>query len=126
MVPGMKRKRWVKCGVVLVSAAACSREEKPPASRAFCRAAERYSKELERAQRRGEADVQRQLPLVADLADTAPKRIEQDAQTFLDALQRLADGDESVVDDEKINEAVDNVNRYANQACNVYQRDSGL
>jgi hypothetical protein len=106
--------------------AGCSREEQPPASKAFCGAAERYNEELERTQLEGKADVERQLPLVADLADTAPKGIEQDAQTFLEALQRRADGDTSVIDDPKINSAVDNVNRYANQACNVYKRDSGL
>jgi hypothetical protein len=107
-------------------AAGCSREEQPPASKAFCSAAERYNTELERTQLEGEADVERQLPLVADLAATAPKGIEKDAQTFLDALQRRADGDTSVIDDRTINDAVDNVNRYANQACNVYKRDSGL
>jgi hypothetical protein len=107
-------------------AAACSREETPPASQAFCSAAERYNKELERTQLEGKASVERQLPLVADLADTAPKGIRQDTQTFLDALQRRADGDTSVVDDPTINEAVDNVNRYANKACNVYKRDSGI
>ena len=109
-----------------VTVAACSREEQPPASKAFCGAAERYNTELERTQLEGKADVERQLPLVADLAATAPKGIEQDAQTFLEALQRRADGDTSVIDDPKINSAVDNVNRYANQACNVYKRDSGL
>ena len=51
--------------------AGCSREEQPPASKAFCGAAERYNEELERTQLEGKADVERQLPLVADLARPA-------------------------------------------------------
>ncbi len=111
---------------VAVTAAACSREEKPPANRAFCNAAERWDAEIERTQREGEVDIDRQLPIVEDLAESAPKQIAADAQVFLDAMQRRADGDRSVVDDPEIQESVDEVNRYANKACNVYERDSGF
>jgi hypothetical protein len=104
-------------------AAGCSREEKPPASKAFCRAADDYNTELERAQRRGSASVQRQLPLVREMARLAPKAIADDAQTFVDALERV-ESDPSVKDDSDVKTAVDNVNRYANKACNVYERDS--
>ncbi len=121
----MQRVALVVVALGLV-ATACSREEKPPASKAFCRAADRYNDELERTQLDGKPSIKRQLPIVADLADAAPEAIADDAQTFLDALQRRADGDTSVVDDPEIGTAVDNVNRYANKACNVYNRDSGL
>jgi hypothetical protein len=108
--------------VALVAVAAgCSREEKPTASRAFCRAADDYNTELERAQKRGEASVERQLPLVEELARTAPKAIARDARAFVAALRRVQD-DPSVRDDPAVRTAVDNVNRFANQACNVYER----
>jgi hypothetical protein len=111
---------------VTVVAAGCSREEKPTANKPFCRAADRYNEELERTQLEGSPSIERQIPIIADLAATAPQAIAADVQTFLDALERRADGDTSVVDNPRISKAVDNVNRYANKACNVYERDTGL
>lgn len=104
---------------------ACSEREKLPASKAFCRAAERYNIELQNAERLGEADVDRQLPIVEELARTAPKRIRADAETFANALKNV-ERNPALKDNSKIQDAVDAVNRYANQACNVYKRDSGL
>jgi hypothetical protein len=104
-----------------VVAAGCSGEDKPTASRAFCRAADEYNDEIERAQRRGEASVERQLPLVEELARTAPRAIARDARAFVNALERVG-SDPSVRRDPDVRTAVDNVNRYANQACNVYER----
>lgn len=111
--------------VVVLIVAACGSTEKPTASRAFCTAADNYSKELERAKKQGKPDLDRQLPLVEKLASTAPRAIREDATTFADALRRLRD-DPSVKDDAGVRDAVDNVNRFANQACNVYERDSGI
>jgi hypothetical protein len=104
------------------AAAGCSREETPTASRAFCRAADDYNSEIERSQRRGEASIERQLPLVEELARTAPKAIARDARTFVDALEKV-EADPTVRDDPDVRTAVDNVNRYANQACHVYERN---
>jgi hypothetical protein len=112
-------------GAVALAAAGCSGEDKPAASKAFCRAADDYNTELERAQRTGKVSVERQLPLVEELARTAPEAIAADARTFVAALQRV-ETDPSVREDRDVKTAVDNVNRYANQACNVYSRDSGL
>jgi hypothetical protein len=112
--------------VTLVAAAtACSRVETPMASRAFCRAADRYNTELERQAERGEIDVDRQVTRVEALVRTAPRAIADDAAVFLDALRRVRT-DPSVRDDPGVEDAVDNVNRYANQACNVYKRDGGV
>ena len=110
---------------VAVLGAACSNTTKPTASRAFCRAADRYNTELERAQKQGTADVERQLPLVEAIAKTAPRAIRNDAQTFADALGRV-EAEPAIRDDPAVKKAVENVNRYANQACNVYERDSGI
>jgi hypothetical protein len=117
-------RRWFVASLSLVLASvatACAREEKPEASRAFCRAADEYNEEIERTGRRSEVSLERQLPLVEELARTAPRAIARDARTFVDALERVA-SDPSVRDNPDVRTAVDNVNRYANQACNVYQR----
>jgi hypothetical protein len=112
--------------VVAIVAAGCSSEDEPTASPAFCRAADDFNAELERARAEGEASVERQLPLVEEMARLAPKAIDDDADTYADAMRRRADGDRSVVDNPEIETAVNNVNRFANQACNVYERNSGL
>ena len=123
-------RRFVPLVVVLgFGLLACSGTEKPTASRAFCKAADNYDNQVERARKRnqqGTAEAARQAPLLAEMARTAPRKIRADAQTFADAMQRRADGDNSVIDDPDIERAADNVNRFANQACNVYQRDSGI
>lgn len=111
--------------VVLVIVAACGSTEKPEASRAFCLAADKYNTELERAKKETRADLDRQLPFVEEIARTAPRQIRADAATFVDALRRLPD-DPSVKTDPAVRDAVDNVNRFANQACNVYQSDGGI
>jgi len=105
--------------------AACSSQPRPEASPAFCRAADRYNTEIERARKRGEADAERQLPLVEALVDTAPQELKADAETFADALRRV-DTEPELRDDPDVRIAVENVNRFANQACNVYERDSGI
>jgi hypothetical protein len=118
---GRVRRLFVLVLVAVAAAAGCSREETPTASRAFCRAADDYNDEIERAQRRGEASVERQLPLVEELARTAPRAIARDARVFADALEQV-ESDPSVRDDPDVRTAVDNVNRFANQACHVYER----
>lgn len=110
---------------VAVLGAACASTAKPTASRAFCTAADRYNTELERAQKKGVADVERQLPLVEALAAAAPRTIRADAETFVDAMRRVQT-DPAIRDDPAVLKAVENVNRFANQACNVYERDSGI
>lgn len=109
-------------GVLLLTIgllAGCTGRGTPEASEEFCLAADRYDNELVRQQRRGEVDVDRQIARVEELARTAPASIEDDARLFLEALRRVRD-DESVRGDPEVREAVDNVNRLANQACGVY------
>ncbi|MSO78367.1 MAG: hypothetical protein EXQ79_02030 [Acidimicrobiia bacterium] len=111
--------------LVVMVLGACSGSAKPTASKAFCRAADNYDNEITRQQKKGKIDVDRQIDLVAELARTAPKSIQADADIFLDSLQRVGD-DPSLKDDPDVREAVDNVNRLANQACGVYDRKSGI
>lgn len=120
----MRTRLVVLVALLGVTGAACSRQETPKASRAFCLAAERYGDALERQQKKGEVDTPRQIELIEKLVAEAPKKIEQDARTFLEAL-RGVEQDPSIKDDPQIREAVDNVNRFANQACGVYERRGG-
>jgi hypothetical protein len=96
-----------------------SSARKPPD--AFCDAAARYDERLLKGKK---PSLDEQVRLVQRMVDTAPARIKADAQTFLDALRKV-DTDPSVRDDPKVEDAVDNVNRYAAQGCGFYERRPG-
>ncbi len=125
----MRTRSVVFAAAIAVLAASCGGQSKPTASRAFCRAADDYNAQVERAfkkQNQGTAEAGRQAKLLDEVARTAPGKIRADAHTFATAMHKRAEGDTSVVDDPDIERAAANVNRFANQACNVYQRDSGI
>ena len=107
--------------------AACGGEgAKPKVTRAFCNAADDYEREINREARKGTTDnVDRQLPLVERLADTAPKPIKPQAEKFLDAMRRVQD-DPSIKGDPDIEKAVQDVIRYAAQGCGVYNQQNGI
>ena len=89
-------------------------------SRAFCQAAYDYDTNLPQAHRQ---DPQADRARRRSSPTHAPKDIADDAQTFLDALERRADGDTSVVDNPKIKTAVENVNRRAAEGCELYKQN---
>lgn len=98
-----------------LSAAGCGGGDEPPeASAEFCEAAEAIDDEFGPDQ-----PIEEQVELVTDLDAAAPDEISEETGIFLDALERRAEGDESVVDDPEIEAAVDDVNRYANEACDL-------
>jgi hypothetical protein len=92
----------------------------PRPSKPFCEAAHRYDVRVEKHASLGE-----QIRIVQKMADHAPQDIARDADTFLDALERRRDGDTSVVDNPKIEKAVNNVNRRAAIGCGLYKQDAG-
>jgi hypothetical protein len=112
----------VALGLLAAGLAACSGDSEaslPTPSKAFCQAAYDYDTNLPKL-----ADKPRkQTELVAKLAEHAPKDIAADAQTYLDAMRRAVDGDKSVVDNPKIQKAVDNVNRRATSGCKLYEQN---
>ncbi len=113
----------VAAAVLAVGVAACSGEGSsslPRPSKPFCEAAHRYDVRVEKR-----ASIDEQIRIVQKIADHAPKDIARDADTFLDALKRRRDGDKSVVDNPKIEKAVNNVNRRAANGCRLYQQDAG-
>jgi hypothetical protein len=102
---------------------ACSRDSDsslPTPSRAFCQAAYDYDTNLPKLI----GKIRQQTELVQKLADHAPKDIAADAQTYLDAMKRRANGDKSVVDNPKVEKAVDNVNRRAAAGCKLYEQNN--
>jgi len=112
----------VALGLLAVALNACSRGEEsslPTPSKAFCQAAYDYDTNLPKL-----ADKPRkQAALVQKLADHSPKDIADDTQVYLDAMNRAIDGDHSVVDNPKIEQAVDNVNRRAAAGCKLYEQN---
>ena len=108
---------------VALGLTACARDESsslPRPSKPFCEAAHRYDVRVEQA-----APIGEQIQIVQRMADHAPKDIAKDTATFLDALERRAQGDMSVVDNAKIRDAVDNVNRRAANGCELFRQEPG-
>ncbi|MDQ1430245.1 MAG: hypothetical protein QOF40_847, partial [Actinomycetota bacterium] len=91
----------------------------PRPSKAFCQAAYDYDTNLPKLI----GKVDKQTALVEKLAAHAPKDIAKDAQTYLDAMQRRAQGDKSVVDQPHIEEAVKRVERRAADGCDLYKQN---
>ena len=73
----------------VVAACGGGSDDKPQVNKPFCDAAGRYEKELERQLEDNVVDVDKQIEIVQDLADAAPKQIRAKAERFLDALQRV-------------------------------------
>jgi len=120
---------WILAAALaaLVAGSACSGSSHSSAApRAFCDAASRYEDELQAEQTKGVRDDAKQLPLVERLAATAPASIRRDAQTFLDAMRRVAQ-DPHLRDNPAVKQAVDNVNRFASNRCGFFnQQPSGI
>jgi uncharacterized protein YggE len=92
----------------------------PRPSAAFCKAAGHYDNKIQTAK------IDAQITMVAQIAEHAPKDVSKDAHTFLDALKRRQAGDKHVVDDPKIENAINHVNRRAGQDCGWYNNNSGM
>jgi len=112
----------VALGLLAGALAACSGDSEkslPTPSKAFCQAAYDYDTNLPKLI----GKIQQQTALVQKLAEHAPKDIAADARTYLDAMERRAAGDKSVVDNPKVQTAVDNVNRRAADGCLLYKQN---
>jgi hypothetical protein len=109
----------VGAAVLAVGCGSSEGGDSPTAPLAFCKAASRYDDRLSRGAKLGE-----QVRLVQGMVDAAPAKIRPDAQRFVDALRRV-ETDNSVKDDPNVKRAVDNVNRFAAQACGFYEQQGG-
>jgi hypothetical protein len=86
---------------------------------AFCKAAAKYDERVQLTATK----LAEHIELVTPIAEHAPKDIARDADLFLDALQKRKEGDTSVVDNPRIETAVNNVLRRAGQDCGWYKRE---
>lgn len=102
----------------MLVAAACSGSDSPAASDEFCEAAATFDEEV------STASAEEQVDLVSTMASTAPDEILDDAEVFLQALESVAAGDDGPVDDPEIQDSVDNVNRFASEACGLFEGNS--
>jgi hypothetical protein len=112
----------VALGLLGTTLAACSGDSSkslPTPSRAFCQAA--YDFDTNAPKLAGK--INRQTVLVQKMADHAPKDVAKDAAVYLDAMKRRADGDQSVVDNPKIETAVKNVERRAINGCELFKQN---
>jgi hypothetical protein len=117
----------VAVALVVGAAAAIGRPDAgpdlPKPSASFCEAAAKYDKKL--GTLTGKDRFTRQIELVQPMADHAPKDIKADADLFLSALERRANGDKSVETSKKIEQAIKNVNRRAVDGCEFYKQQVG-
>jgi hypothetical protein len=128
---------WALGGFALVAILALmyvggqSESDAPVAPKAFCKAAKAFEDELTRTEAEYDRSLERQLPLVADLAATAPRAVRADAQLWLTQMEAIAAAPNEQArarlrDDPDVKVAVDNVNRYATQGCGFFDRQSGI
>jgi hypothetical protein len=110
--------------VAATSAAGCRRSDEPVTRPpdAFCEAAIDLEDGLENL-----VGIDQQVRLVRRLVATAPPEIEGDARTFLEALEAVRDDpdDPDLRDDPDVQEAVDSVNRFATNGCELPEREGG-
>ncbi len=118
--------------IALLSSAAllvtgCSGSSKakvlPDPNKAFCDKGKEYEALITSGKK---VSVDDQLAIVREINANAPKDIAADTQVFLRALERVANGDKSVVDDEQVQESIVNVNRRFAQGCGLFDRKSTL
>jgi hypothetical protein len=122
---GTVRPILVVVALFAVTAAAGCRRSDEPVTRApetFCQAAIALEDGLEQL-----VDIDEQVRLVRRLVETAPAEIESDARTFLDALEAVREDPDNpdLRDDPDVREAVDNVNRFATNGCELPEREGG-
>lgn len=106
--------------VVVIGSAGCGdSEELARPSEEFCEAAYEYD---QRVSTLGD-DADEHVELVEPMARHAPDDIEADADRFLDALQQVARGEDSVVGDPDVEAASERVHRRAIEGCRLHEQE---
>lgn len=95
----------------------------PDPKPAFCKNGKDYEALITSGKKVAVAD---QLLIVREINANAPKDIAADTQIFLNALERVSQGDTRVVDDAKVRESIVNVNRRFAQGCGLFDRKSAI
>lgn len=119
-------RRWswsIAVIVAMIVGSGCSGEDDtasglPRPTRAFCAAAANYDKVVALKA----TSLRRHAELTREIALTAPTDIREDARTVWQSFEKLRDGDESVVDNPEVRDAINHVNRRAGQDCGWFRR----
>lgn len=90
----------------------------PRPSRAFCEAAARYDEAVSGK----ELSLARHEKMTRAIADAAPPDTKRDATIVWRSFAKLRAGDRSVVDNPRVKQAIDHVNRRAGQDCGWFRR----
>ena len=118
---GIARSGWAAMALIVATLTACDRsDDRARPSRAFCEAAYEYDDQVARL---GPERVDEQIELVEPIAAHAPADVKADAEVFLDALRRVGDGDDSVVDDPDIEAAYERLHRRAIDGCGLFDQE---
>ena len=113
---------------VLVGSTACSGEDPssslPRPKPGFCEAAQRYDNRVERR-----ASLTEQITILEKLARNAPKDVKPDAELFLNRMRAYQAASKrerkKLQGDPKVAQAVDAVNRRAQNGCDFFKRQPG-
>jgi len=108
----------------VVSVAGCGRADDEAAterpSEEFCELAYDYDQEIASI---GPDDPQGHLDHLEPMVELAPDDVHDDLARFIDALRRVRDGDDSVVDDPDIEAAANRFYSRAIEGCELHDQD---
>lgn len=89
-------------------------------SEEFCEVAYEYDQDVTGI---GSGDPEGHLEYLEPLARTAPDDVRDDAETVRDAMRRVAEGDDSMIDDPDVEAALDRLNRRAIDGCELLDQE---
>jgi hypothetical protein len=128
---------WALLGLLVVAIGAVSvigRQQETSVKKAprnFCKAAKAYEDDIDRFGQNYITMLDRQIERVEEIAATAPRNVQADAELFLASLRAYEAAPdekarEDLRDDPEVEAAIVNLNRRWNQGCDVFTRDSPL
>lgn len=128
---------WALLGLLVVAIGAVSvigRQQETSVKKAprdFCKAAKAYEDDIDRFGQNYVNMLGRQIERVEEIAATAPRDVQADAELFLESLRAYEAAPsekarDALRDDPDVEAAIVNLNRRWNQGCDVFKRDSPL
>jgi hypothetical protein len=107
----------VLAAAVAVVAAACSGGNERGAPRDFCESVAKFDEEV------ATATVDEQQELLETVVEHAPREIRPDAETFLEGYERREEGEDVIADEDRYEEAAENLQRYSIDNCGLLDQN---